>query len=91
VEPARRADAPARRRGGPRLGFRAGRTDHPEVRQLAEAIKNSQRAEIQTMQDMLHDRVGDSAEVELEPQNGSHTMGNAILTKSDGGVRVELS
>jgi uncharacterized protein (DUF305 family) len=67
------------------------RTDRPEVRQLAEAIKNSQRAEIQTMQDMLHDRVGDSAEVKLEPQNGSHTMGSATLTESDGGVRVELS
>ncbi len=32
------------------------RTDRPEVRQLAEAIANSQRAEIQTMQEMLRER-----------------------------------
>jgi len=67
------------------------RTDRPEVRQLAEAIKDSQRAEIQTMEEMLRDRVGNSAKVQLEPQNGSHTMGSATLTGSDGGVRVELS
>jgi hypothetical protein len=67
------------------------RTDRPEVRQLAEAIETSQRAEIQTMQDMLRDRVGDSAKVELKPQNGSHTTGSATLMESDGGVRVELS
>jgi uncharacterized protein (DUF305 family) len=32
------------------------RTDRPEVRQLAEAIANSQQAEIQTMQEMLRER-----------------------------------
>jgi uncharacterized protein (DUF305 family) len=68
-----------------------GRTDRPEVRQLAEAIKNSQRAEIQTMEGMLRDRLPDSATVELESQNGSHTMGSATLTGSDGAVTVELN
>jgi Cu/Zn superoxide dismutase len=67
------------------------RTDRSEVRQLAEAIENSQRAEIQTMEEMLRERIGDSATVELKPQNGSHTTGSATLTKSGGGVRVELS
>ena len=66
------------------------RTDRPVVRQLAEAIGNSQRAEIQTMEGMLRDRIGDSATVELKPQNGSHTTGSATLTKSGDGVRVEL-
>jgi uncharacterized protein (DUF305 family) len=37
------------------------RTDRPEVRQLAEAIATSQRAEIQTMQEMLRER-GTSSE-----------------------------
>jgi uncharacterized protein (DUF305 family) len=32
------------------------RTDRPEVRQLAEEIANSQRTEIQTMQEMLRER-----------------------------------
>ena len=32
------------------------RTERPEVRQLAEAIANSQQAEIQTMQEMLRER-----------------------------------
>ena len=68
-----------------------GRTDNPEVRQLAEAIEMSQRAEIQMMEGMLRDRVLSSAKVELKPQNGSHTVGRATLTGSDGGVRVELS
>jgi Cu/Zn superoxide dismutase len=66
------------------------RTDRPEVRQLAEAIKTSQQGEIQTMQGMLRDRVGSSIEVKLKPQNGSHVTGTATLTESDGGVRVEL-
>jgi uncharacterized protein (DUF305 family) len=67
------------------------RTDRPEVRQLAEAIDASQRTEIQLMQGMLRDRVGDSAEVELKPQNGSHTTGTATLTEAGGGVRIELT
>ena len=67
------------------------RTDRPDVRQLAESIETSQRAEIQTMQEMLRHRVGDSARVALEPQNGSHTAGSATLTESDGRVRVVLS
>jgi hypothetical protein len=67
------------------------RADRPEVRHLAESIQTSQRAEIQTMQEMLRYRLGDSARVALEPQNGSHTTGSATLTQSDGGVRVVLS
>jgi len=68
------------------------RTDRPEVSQLAEAIKESQRMEITQMEEMLRERAGDSATVELEPQNGSHTTGSATVTKSaGGGVSVELT
>ena len=67
------------------------RTDRSEVRQLAEAIVASQRAEIQIMEGILRDRVPDSVKVRLEPQNGSHTGGTAILTDVGGGVRVELN
>ena len=67
------------------------RTDRLEVRQLAEAIKYSQRVEIQTMQEMLRDRMGDSAGVQLKSQNGSHTTGTATLTEAGGGVRIELN
>jgi uncharacterized protein (DUF305 family) len=68
------------------------RTDRPEVRQLAEAIKTSQQAEIALMEGMLRHQVGNSAKVQLEPQNGSHTTGSATLTEFDGGgLRVELS
>jgi hypothetical protein len=67
------------------------RTDRPEVRQLAEAIEMSQRAEIQAMEGMLRDRVGASAKVELKPQNGSHASGTVTLTEAGGGVRVELN
>jgi uncharacterized protein (DUF305 family) len=66
------------------------RTDRPEVRQLAEAIGMSQRAEIQTMEGMLRDLLGDSAKVELEPQSGSHALGSATFKEAGGGVRVEL-
>ena len=66
------------------------RTDRPEVRQLAEAIKTSQEGEITLMEGMLRDRVGHSAEVELKPQSGSHTRGRATLTEAREGVRVEL-
>jgi uncharacterized protein (DUF305 family) len=66
------------------------RTDRPEVRQLAESIKTSQKAEIALMESMLRDRVGYSAEVELKPQSGSHTKGSATLTEAGEGVRVEL-
>jgi len=66
------------------------RTDRPEVRQLAEAIEASQRAEIKTMQELLRDRAGDSAQVALKPQNGSHTTGSATLREAGGAVRVEL-
>jgi len=67
------------------------RTSRPEVRQLAEAIEASQRAEIRTMQEMLRDRVDDSAEVQLKPQNASHTTGTATLIEAGGGVRIELN
>jgi uncharacterized protein (DUF305 family) len=68
------------------------RTDRPEVEQLAEAIKTSQQGEIVLMEGMLRDWVGDSAELELKPQSGSHVTGTATLTEAGGeGVRVELS
>jgi len=67
------------------------RTDRPEVRQLAESIEASQRAEIQIMEGMLRNRVPDSAKVQLEPQNGSQTTGTAILMKTQGEVRIELN
>jgi uncharacterized protein (DUF305 family) len=66
------------------------RTDRPEVGQLAEAIKTSQKGEITLMEGMLRDRVGHSAKVELKPQSGSYTKGSATLTEAREGVRVEL-
>ena len=65
-------------------------TDRPEITQLAESIETSQRAEIENMKAMVEAKVGDSAEVALEAQNGSGTTGTATLSKSDGGVRVVL-
>jgi len=67
------------------------RTDRSEVRQLAESIEASQRAEIKIMEEMLRNRLPDSAKVQLNPHNGSHTTGTAILTDAGGGVRVELN
>jgi hypothetical protein len=66
------------------------RTDEPYVRQLAESIETSQRAEIENMKAMLQERVGSSAEVDLEPANGSGTKGAATLSKANGGVKVVL-
>ena len=67
------------------------RTDEPEVRELAKAIENSQKAEIKNMKAMVEKKVGDSAEVDLAPANGSRTTGTATLTKADGGgVKVVL-
>jgi uncharacterized protein (DUF305 family) len=66
------------------------RSDRSEVRTLAQAIEKSQRAEIETMKAMVEERVGASAEVELEPANGSETRGTATLSKTDGGVKVTL-
>ncbi len=66
------------------------RSDRPEVRRLAQAIEKSQRGEIRVMEDMLKSKVGDSAEVELEPVNGSGTKGRATLSQTDGGVKVVL-
>jgi uncharacterized protein (DUF305 family) len=66
------------------------RTERPEVRQLAQSIENSQRAEIENMKAMVDKRVGDSAEVDLKPQNGSGTTGRAVLSKTEGGVKVIL-
>ena len=74
----------------PMAGAILKRSDRPEVRQLAEAIVASQRAEIGNMKAMLEGKVGDSAQVDLEPANGSGTTGRATLSKSDGGVKVVL-
>lgn len=40
------------------------RTDHPEVRRLAHAIKNSQQSEIKVMQNLLEERGGEPQEPE---------------------------
>jgi len=68
------------------------RTDEPEVRQLATSIIASQRAEIENMKTMVDKMVGDSAEVDLEPAQGSGTTGTATLSKEakGGGVKVVL-
>jgi len=67
------------------------RTDEPEVRQLANSIIASQKAEIQNMKAMVDEKVGNSAQVQLEPANGSQTTGTATLSKADGGgVKVVL-
>jgi uncharacterized protein (DUF305 family) len=67
------------------------RSDEPNVRQLAQAILVSQRAEIENMKALIEAKVGDLAEVDLEPQNGSGTTGKATLSKTDGGgVKVTL-
>jgi uncharacterized protein (DUF305 family) len=66
------------------------RTDEPEVRQLAQAIENSQWAEIDNMKAMVDKRVGDSAEADLRSQDGSGTTGSAVLSKTEGGVKVTL-
>jgi uncharacterized protein (DUF305 family) len=66
------------------------RTEEPYVRQLAESIETSQRAEIENMEAMVQERVGNSAEVDLEAQNGSGTTGRAVLSKAEGGAKVEL-
>jgi uncharacterized protein (DUF305 family) len=66
------------------------RTDEPEVRQLAKSIIVSQKAEIKNMKDMVEKKVGNSAQVELEPANGSQTTGTVTLSEADGGVKVEL-
>ena len=67
------------------------RTDEPEVRQLANSIIASQKAEIWNMKAMVEKTVGNSAEVDLEPANGSGTTGTATLSKADGGgVKVVL-
>jgi uncharacterized protein (DUF305 family) len=66
------------------------RTGRPEVAQLAESIELSQRAEIRLMEGMVESKVGDSAVVDLEARNGSGTTGKAVLSKTDGGVKVAL-
>ena len=65
-------------------------TDRPEVRQLAEAIEMSQKAQIQTMEVMLRNLLGNSAKVELKPHKGSHASGSATFTEVRRGVRVKL-
>ncbi len=67
------------------------RTDEPEVSRLATSIIESQRAEIENMKAIVDKKVGGSAEVSLEPANGSGTTGTATLSKTDGGgVKVLL-
>jgi uncharacterized protein (DUF305 family) len=67
------------------------RTEEPYVGQLAESIEISQRAEIENMEAMLEEQVGDTAEVDLEAQNGSGSKGIVTLSKTDGGgVKVVL-
>jgi len=67
------------------------RTDEPEVMQPAQSLQQSQRVEIENMKAMLEDLVGDSAQVDLEPANGSGTSGSATLSKTKGGgVKVVL-
>ena len=66
------------------------RNGEPEVRQLAQSIQTSQRAEIENMKAMLEKEAGASAEVNLEAQNGSSTTGRAVLSKTDDGVKVVL-
>jgi uncharacterized protein (DUF305 family) len=67
------------------------RTDEPEVGQLARSIIAAQKAEIENMKAMVDKRVGDSAEVDLEPANGSATKGTATLSEAEGGgVKVVL-
>jgi uncharacterized protein (DUF305 family) len=66
-------------------------TDEPEVSHLARSIIRSQRAEIENMKAMVDEKVGDSAQVPLEPANGSQTKGTATLSKAEGGgVKVSL-
>jgi uncharacterized protein (DUF305 family) len=74
----------------PMAGAILRRTDEPEVRQLAQSIQESQRAEIENMKAMVGDRVGDSAQADLEPANGSGTSGSVTLSKTGGGVKVVL-
>jgi hypothetical protein len=66
------------------------RTGEPEVRQLANSIIASQKAEIWNMTAMVEKMVGNWAQVELEPANGSQTTGTATLSKREGGVKVVL-
>jgi len=67
------------------------RTDEPEVRELARSIEQAQRAEIENMKAMIAEKVGNSAEVDLEAANGSGTSGTATLSKAEGGgVKVVL-
>ena len=67
------------------------RTDEPEVSHLASSIIGSQKAEIENMKAMVDRKVGDSAQVPLDPANGSQTTGIATLSKArGGGVQVVL-
>ena len=75
----------------PMAGAILQRTDVLEVRQLAKAMQKSQRAEIANMKAMVEDRVGDFAQADLEPANGSGTSGSVTLSKTDGGVKVVLN
>jgi len=60
------------------------RTDRPEVRQLAEAIGMSQQAQIQTMEVILRNLLGNSAKVELKTHKGSHASGSATFAEVRG-------
>jgi Domain of unknown function (DUF305) len=57
------------------------RTGEPEVRQLANSIIASQKAEVWNMKAMVEKEVGNWAQVELEPANGTQTTGTATLSE----------
>jgi uncharacterized protein (DUF305 family)/putative copper export protein len=62
------------------------RTDRPEVRQLAEAIANSQQLEIQLMQEMLRERGAQPVEGQpTVPHEGheGHGSGEVSLTRQE--------
>jgi hypothetical protein len=65
------------------------RTGEPEVRQLANSIIASQKAEIWNMKAMVEKMVGNWAQVELEPANGSQTTFTPP-SRREGGVKVVL-
>jgi hypothetical protein len=66
------------------------RTDRPEVRQLAEAMEMSQQTQIQTMEVILRNLLGNSAKVELKTHKGSPASRSTTFAEVRGGVRVEL-
>ena len=56
--------------------------EHPDKKDGAAPPKNKKAT--------VKEKVGDSAEAELQPANGSGTRGTATFSKADGGVKVVL-